>query len=72
MAHIFATPLQQACRIRQRRAMKEPDVYVSFECIYVAEWRIFYACDRTAVVHEFPNVAARLSQLLKPLPRDGS
>ena len=30
---------------------QEPDVHVSFKCIDVAEWRIFYACDGTAVVH---------------------
>ena len=72
MAHVFATALQQACRIRQRRAMKEPDVYMSFECIDVTEWRIFYACDRTAVVHEFPNVVATLSHDVKPFLRDGS
>ena len=52
--------------------MKEPDVYVSFECIDVAEWRVSYACERTAVVHEFPNVVASLSHDVKPFLRDGS
>ena len=52
--------------------MKEPDVYVSLECIDVAEWRIFHARDRTAVVHELPNVVASLSNDVKPFLRDGS
>src|SRR5437879_11632378 len=72
MTHIFATALQQACRIRQRRAVKEPDVHMSSECIDVTEWRISYACDRTAVVHEFPNVVATLSHDVKPFLRDRS
>ena len=52
--------------------MEEPDVYVSFERIDVAEWRILYACNRTPVVYEFSNVVPTLSHDVKPLLHDGS
>ena len=40
MAHELAVALQQASRIRQRRPVKETDVYVRSEYIYVTEGRI--------------------------------
>src|SRR5579864_5647772 len=71
MAHELAVALQQACRIRQRRAMKEPHVYVRSEYIDVAEGRISQTGDRTAVMQKLPDFVAALSHHLKPLMRDG-
>jgi hypothetical protein len=50
MAHEFAGALQQAGWIWQRRAVKEPYVYVRSEYIDVAEGRISQACNRTTVM----------------------
>src|SRR5580700_7554294 len=49
MAHELAGALQQAGRIRQRCAVKEPHVYVRGEYIDIAEGRIAQTCNRTAV-----------------------
>src|SRR5579864_390827 len=72
MAHELAGALQQAGRIRQRRAVKEPHIYVRSEYIDVAEGRISQTCHRTAVMEKFPNLVAAFSHHLKPLMRDGS
>src|SRR6266496_4217917 len=55
MAHELAGALQQAGRIRQRCAVKEPHVYVRSEYIDVAEWRIAQTCNRTAVMQKLPD-----------------
>src|SRR6202043_1946124 len=72
MAHELAGALQQASRIRQRCAVKEPHVYVRMEYIDVAEGRISQACNRTAVMQKLPDFVPALSHHLKPLMRDGS
>ena len=72
MAHELAGALQQAGRIWQRRAVKEPHVYVRSEYIDVAKGRISQTCHRTAVMQEFPNFVPAFSHHLKPLMRDGS
>src|SRR5258707_3244809 len=72
MAHELAGALQQAGRIRQRRAVKETHVYVGSEYIDVAEWRISQTCNRTAVMQKLPNFVPAFSHHLKPLTRDGS
>src|SRR6266699_6389471 len=72
MAHELAGALQQAGRIRQRCAMKEPHVYVRSEYIDVAEGRISQTCNRTAVMQELPDFVPAISHHLKPLMRDGS
>src|SRR5205823_12909009 len=72
MAHELAGALQQAGRIRQRCALKEPHVYVRGEYIHVAEWRISQTCDWTAVMQKLPDFVPALSHHLKPLMRDGS
>src|SRR3981081_3068038 len=72
MAHELAGALQQAGRIRQRCAVKEPHVYVRSEYIDVAEGRISQTCNRTAVMQKFPDFVAAFSHYLKPLARDGS
>ena len=72
MAHEFAGALQQAGRIWQRRAVKEPYVYVRGEYIDVAEGRIPKTCNRTAVMQELPEFVPTPSHHLKPLMRDGS
>src|SRR6266699_2366183 len=72
MAHEFAGALQQASRIRQRCAVKEPHVYVRSEYIDVAEGRISQTCHRTAVMQKFPDFVPAFSHHLKPLMRDGS
>src|SRR5580658_6316728 len=72
MAHELAVALQQAGRIPQRCAVKEPHVYVRSEYIDVAEGRISQTCYRTAVMQQLPDLVPALSHRLKPLPRDGS
>ena len=72
MAHEPAAALQQAGRIRQRCALKEPHVDVRGEYIDIAEGRISQTCNRTAVMQKLPNFIAALSHHLKPLLRDGS
>src|SRR4029077_5565959 len=72
MAHELAGALQQAGRIRQRRAVKEPHVYVRSEYIDVAEGRIAQTGNRAAVMQKLPDFVATLSHDLKPLMRDGS
>src|SRR5438477_2199702 len=72
MAHEPAVALQQAGRIRQRCAVKEPNVDVRGEYIDVAEGRISQTCNRTAVMQKLPDFVAALSHHLKPLMRDCS
>src|ERR1700676_1101184 len=72
MAHELAGALQQAGRIRQRCAVKEPHVNVRSEYIDVAEGCISETCNRTAVMQELPNFVPAFSHYLKPLMRDGS
>src|SRR6266576_165038 len=72
MAHELAVSLQQAGRIRQRGAVKEPHVYVRSEYIDVAEGRISQTCNRTAVMQKFPDFVPAFSHHLKPLMRDGT
>src|SRR5215469_16713867 len=72
MAHALAVPLQQPGWVRQRVAMKEPDVHVRRENTHVAEWRVPQTCNRAAVMHKLPDFVAAFSHHLKPLARDGS
>src|SRR5438034_4182168 len=72
MAHELAGALQQAARIRQRCAVKEPHVYVRSEYIDVTEGRISKTCNWTAVMQKLPDFVPALSHYLKPLMRDGS
>src|SRR5882762_11960328 len=71
MTHELAGALQQASRIRQRCAVKEPHVYVRSEYIDVAEGRISQTCNRTAVMQELPDFVPAFSHHLKPPLRDG-
>src|SRR5271170_3707181 len=71
MAHELAGALQQAGRIRQRCALKEPYVYVRSEYIDVAERRISQTCNRTAVMQELPDFVPTFSHHLEPPVRDG-
>src|ERR1700716_3446001 len=72
MAHELAGALQQAGRIRQRCALKEPYVYVRTEYIDVAEGRISQTCNRAAVMQNLADFVAAFSHPLKPPIRDGS
>src|SRR6267142_6003389 len=72
MAHELAGALQQVSRVRQRRAVKEPHVYMRMEYIDVAEGRISQTCNRAAVMQELPDFVPAFSHHLKPLMRDGS
>src|SRR5580658_3271654 len=72
MAHECAGAFQQAGRIWQRRAVKEPYVYVRSKYIDVAERCISQTCNRTAVMQELPDFVPAFSHCLKPLKRDGS
>src|ERR1700757_1539517 len=72
MAHEPACALQQAGRVRQRCAVKEPHVYVRSKYVDVAEGRISQTCNRTAVMQKLPDFVSAFSHHLKPLMRDGS
>src|ERR1700704_6528945 len=72
MAHELACPLQQAGRIRQRCAVKEPHVYVRMEYIDVAEGCVSQTCNRAAVMQKLPDFISAFSHHLKPLMRDGA
>src|SRR5437667_1725602 len=72
MAHELAGALQQAGRIGQRCAVKEPHVYVRMEYIDVAEGRVSQTCNRAAVMQKLPDFVPAFSHHLKPLMRDGS
>jgi hypothetical protein len=72
MAHELAGALQQARRIPQGRAVKEPHIYVRSEYIDIAEGRISQTCNRTAVMQKLPDFVPAFSHHLKPLMRDGS
>src|SRR5467141_5045189 len=72
MAHELAGTLQQAARIRQCCAVKEPHVYVRSEYIDVAEGRISQTGNRAAVVQKLPDFVPAFSHHLKPLMRDVS
>src|SRR5215470_14172424 len=72
MTHELAGALQQAGRIRQCRAVKEPHVYVRGKYIHLAEGRISQTCNRTAVMQKLPDFVPTLSHHSKPPMRDGS
>jgi hypothetical protein len=72
MAHELAGALQQAGRIWQRCAVKEPHVYVRSEYIDIAEGRISQTGHRTAVMQKLPDFVPTFSHYLKPLMRDCS
>src|ERR1035437_6684906 len=72
MAHELAGALQQAGRIGERCAVKEPHVYVRSEYIDVAEGRISQTSNWTAVMQKLPDFVPAFSHHLKPLMRDGS
>src|SRR6266478_2853957 len=72
MAHELASALQQVSRVRQRRAVKEPHVYMRMKYIDVAEGRISQTCNGAAVMQQLPDFVPAFSHHLKPLMRDGS
>jgi hypothetical protein len=72
MAHEFSCALQQAGRIRQPGAVKEPHVYVRSEYIDVAEGRISQTCNWTTVMQKLSDFVPAFSHHFKPLARDGS
>jgi hypothetical protein len=43
---------------------------MTFECVDVPEWRIFYTCDRTTIVQQLSDIVTALPHLHKPLPRN--
>jgi hypothetical protein len=72
VTHELTAALQEAGRIRQRCALKEPHVYVRSEYIDVAEGHISQTRNRAAVMQKLPDFIATISHHLKPLMRDGS
>src|SRR4051812_28317974 len=72
MTHATAGALQQACRIPQRRAMKEAHVDVRSEYIDIAERRISQTCHWTAVMQELPDFVPAFPHDFKPLSRNDS
>ena len=71
MTHLLAGTLQQASRIGQVCAVKEPYVDVRSEYINVTEGRISQTGNRTAIMQKFPDFIAAFSHRLKPLMCDG-
>ena len=59
-------------RIRQRRPVEEPHVYVRMKYINVSEWRISQTCNRTAVMQKLSDFIPAFSHHFKPLMRDGA
>src|SRR5580698_8213484 len=72
MTHELAGALQQASRVRQCRAVKEPHVYVCGEYVHIAEGRISQTSNRAGVMQKLPDFVPALSHHLKPLMGDGS
>src|SRR5579864_229487 len=72
MAHELAGALQQTGRVRQRRAVKEANVYVGGEHVDVGEGRVSQTGDRTAVMQKLADFVAAISHHVKPVTRDGS
>src|SRR5580704_7313207 len=72
MTHELAGASQQASRILQCCAVKEPYVYVRGECIHIAEGHIPQTYNRAAVMQKLPDFVPALSHHFKPLVRDGS
>src|ERR1700722_4990043 len=72
MAHELALALQQASRIRQRRSLKEPHVYMRTEYVDVAEGHISQTYYRAAVMQNLADFVAAFPHYLKPLMSYGS
>ena len=72
MPHEPAGALQQAGRVRQRCAVKEPHIDVRSEYIDIAERRVSQTGNRTSVVQKFPDFVPAPSHDFKPLARDGA
>src|SRR5450755_2369214 len=72
MAHELAGALQQARRVPQRCAVKEPHIHVRSEYIDVAEGRVSQTCNRTAVMQKLPDFVPAFSHRLEPPMRDVS
>src|SRR5512146_2269230 len=69
MAHVLASTLQHASRIGQRRAVKEPHVYVRSIYVDVAERCVSQACNRTAVMQELTDFISACAHRAKPPAR---
>src|SRR5215469_17552746 len=69
MPHAFPIALEQPCRVRQRRAVKEPHVRVPGKHIHVPERRISEARHRTPVVQQLPHLVAALAHRVPPRAR---
>src|SRR5688500_16791738 len=54
----------------ERRAVEEADVDMTLERVDVRERCIFYAHDRTTVVHQLSDVVTARSHPHEPAPRD--
>src|SRR5262245_57514605 len=67
MTHELAGALQQAGRIGQRCAVKEPHVYVPIDYVDVAERRVSEICNRTAIMQKLPDFIPAFAHHFKPL-----
>ena len=72
VTHELAVPLQQTCRVRERRALKESHVHVRSENIDVAEGRVSETCNWAAIMEELADFVAAFSHHVKPFMRDVS
>ena len=70
MAHELASAFQQALRIGNLGATKEPDIDVSLEGIDIGECRITYTRGRMAIVQQLSNIVSAVAHDLKPALRD--
>ena len=70
MAHELASAFQQALRIANLGAAKEPDIDVSREGIDIGECRITYTRGRMAIMQQLSNIVSAVAHKLKPVLRD--
>lgn len=72
MTHTLSGAFQQAGRIPQLGAIEKADVHVASKGMDVTECDVRYARDRTAIMHQFPDVAPARPHPRKPWSRKGT
>src|SRR5689334_5743753 len=70
MAHESAGTFQQALRIVDLSAPKEPDIDVILEDIDIGECRVTYTRRRMSVMQQLSNIGSALAHGLEPALRD--
>jgi hypothetical protein len=70
VAHEPASPFQQAIRIGNLGATKEPDINVGPEGIDIRECGITYTCGWLAIMQQLSNLVSAATHEFEPPPRD--